>query len=54
VGIADTSAAQNFEEEICRQLRSDGAALNRIESGDFADVDRLFQELSQAPKGRVQ
>lgn len=53
-GIADAGGAQRVESEICRQLQSDGAALNRIEAGDFGDVDRLFHELTQTSKGPVQ
>jgi hypothetical protein len=53
-GIADTASSQRIENEICRQLQSDGATLNRIEASDFSDVDRLFHGLTQAPKGSVQ
>jgi hypothetical protein len=53
-GVADAAGAQRVETEICQQLQSDGAALNRIEAGDFGGVDRLFHELTQTPKGPVQ
>jgi hypothetical protein len=53
-GIADAAGAQRIESEICRQLQSAAGALDRIEAGDFSDADRLFHELTQAPKGPVQ
>lgn len=53
-GIADTASLQTVETEICRQIRSNAAALARIESGDLGDVDRLFREYMSSPKGLIQ
>jgi hypothetical protein len=53
-GIADAADKQAVETEICRQIRGDLAALGRIESGEFGDVDRLFREYMSTPRGLVQ
>jgi hypothetical protein len=53
-GITDTADMQTVEAEICRHIRSDAAAIGRVEDGDFGEVDRLFHERLSAPKGFVQ
>jgi hypothetical protein len=53
-GITDAAGVPVVEAEISRQIRSDAAALSRIERGDLSDVDRLFRERMSAPKGLVQ
>jgi len=53
-GITDTAGLQVVDSEICQQIRSDVAALGRIERGDFSDVDRFFRERLSVPKGLIQ
>jgi hypothetical protein len=53
-GVEDSVGMQSVEAEICRQIRSDIAALGRIERGELGDVDRLFREYMKAPRGMVQ
>jgi hypothetical protein len=53
-GITDTAGVQTVEAEICQQIRSDAAAINRVENGDLSDVDQLFHERLSAPKGLIQ